>query len=167
MITVYKSYYVSEQKTKKIDVFLLFKNEFQRKMKENKSLGINSLFKNILNKLWSYCMPNITDFIQYFLLHFYFRVQVPLKYPCEILYWLSREIFKTIITYKAILNNDRHCLSFLFIIKEQQVLIQLKGETRLTLRQRKLMFICYLKMNFKEKWREINYQEWIHYSRIY
>jgi hypothetical protein len=49
--TNYKSYYVSEQKTKKIDVFLLFKNEFQRKMKENKSLGINSLFKNILNKL--------------------------------------------------------------------------------------------------------------------
>ena len=49
--TIYKSYYVSEQKTKKIDVYLLFKNEFQRKIKENKLLGINSLFKNILNKL--------------------------------------------------------------------------------------------------------------------
>ena len=48
---IYKSYYVSEQKTKKIDVYLLFKNEFQRKMKENKLLGINSLFKSILNKL--------------------------------------------------------------------------------------------------------------------
>ena len=31
------------------------------------------------------------------LLHFYFRVQVPLKYPCEILFWISREILKTII----------------------------------------------------------------------
>jgi hypothetical protein len=49
--TIYKSYYVSEQKTKKIDVYLLFKNEFQRKMKENKFLGINSLFNHILNKL--------------------------------------------------------------------------------------------------------------------
>ena len=29
-------------------VYLLFKNEFQRKMKENKLLGINSLFQNIL-----------------------------------------------------------------------------------------------------------------------
>jgi len=48
---IYKSYYVSEQKTKKIVVYLLFKNEFQRKMKENKLLGMNSLFKNILNKL--------------------------------------------------------------------------------------------------------------------
>jgi hypothetical protein len=28
------------------------------------------------------------------LLHFYFRVQVPLKYPCEILLWISREILK-------------------------------------------------------------------------
>jgi hypothetical protein len=37
---------------------------------------------------WQLC--NITDFIQYLLLHFYFRVQVPLKYPCEILFWLSR-----------------------------------------------------------------------------
>ena len=37
------------------------------------------------------------------LLHFYFRVQVPLKYPCEILFWISREIFKTIITYTTIL----------------------------------------------------------------
>ena len=26
--TIYKSYYVSEQKTKKIDIYLLFKNEF-------------------------------------------------------------------------------------------------------------------------------------------
>ena len=43
--------FLSEQKTKKIDVYRLFKNEFQRKMKENKILGINSLFKNILNKL--------------------------------------------------------------------------------------------------------------------
>ena len=49
--TIYKSYYVSEQKTKTIDVYLLFKNEFQRKMKENKLLGINSLFNHILNKL--------------------------------------------------------------------------------------------------------------------
>ena len=48
---IYKSYYVSEQKAKKIDVYQLFKNEFQRKMKENKLLGINSLFKSILNKL--------------------------------------------------------------------------------------------------------------------
>jgi hypothetical protein len=32
--TIYKSYYVSERKTKKIDNYLLFKNEFQRKMKE-------------------------------------------------------------------------------------------------------------------------------------
>jgi hypothetical protein len=32
--TIYKSYYVSEQKTKTIDVYLLFKNEFQRKMKK-------------------------------------------------------------------------------------------------------------------------------------
>ena len=54
--TIYKSYYVSEQKTKKNDVYLLFKNEFQRKMKENKLLGMNSLFKNILNKLWLCCM---------------------------------------------------------------------------------------------------------------
>ena len=49
--TIYKSYYVSEQKTKTIDVYLLFKNEFQRKMKENKLLGMNSLFNHILNKL--------------------------------------------------------------------------------------------------------------------
>jgi hypothetical protein len=48
---IYKSYYVSEQKAKKIDVYLLFKNVFQREMKENKLLGMNSLFKNILNKL--------------------------------------------------------------------------------------------------------------------
>jgi hypothetical protein len=31
--TIYESYYVSEQKTKTIDVYLLSKNEFQRKMK--------------------------------------------------------------------------------------------------------------------------------------
>ena len=49
--TIYKSYYISEQKTKKNDVYLLFKNEFQRKMKGNKLLGMNSLFQNILNKL--------------------------------------------------------------------------------------------------------------------
>ena len=36
---IYKSYYVSEQ------------NEFQRKMKENKLLGINALFNHLLNKL--------------------------------------------------------------------------------------------------------------------
>ena len=55
--TIYKSSYVSEQKTKKIDVYLLFenlfKNEFQRKMKENKLLGMNSLLTNILNKLYT------------------------------------------------------------------------------------------------------------------
>ena len=50
VFTIYNSYYVSEQKTKTIDVYLLFKNEFQRKMKENKLLGINSLFNHILNK---------------------------------------------------------------------------------------------------------------------
>ena len=50
---IYKSYYVSEEKAKKIDVYQLFKNEFQRKMKENKLLGMNSLFNSILNKLWS------------------------------------------------------------------------------------------------------------------
>ena len=49
--TIYKSYYVSEQKTKTIDVYLLYKNEFQRKMKENKLLGMNSLFNHISNKL--------------------------------------------------------------------------------------------------------------------
>ena len=43
--TIYKSYYVSEQKITTIDVYLLFKNEFPRKMKENKLLGMNSLFK--------------------------------------------------------------------------------------------------------------------------
>ena len=43
--TIYKSYYVSEQKITTIHVYLLFKNEFQRKMKENKLLGMNSLFK--------------------------------------------------------------------------------------------------------------------------
>jgi hypothetical protein len=48
---IYKSYYVSEQKAKKIDVYQLSKNEFQRKMKENKLLGMNSLFNSILNKL--------------------------------------------------------------------------------------------------------------------
>ena len=46
-----QTYYVSEQKTKTIDVYLLFKNEFQRKMKENKLLGMNSLFNHILNKM--------------------------------------------------------------------------------------------------------------------
>jgi hypothetical protein len=51
VFTIYKSYYVSKQKTKTIDVYLLFKNEFQRKMKENKLLGMNSLFNHILNKL--------------------------------------------------------------------------------------------------------------------
>jgi hypothetical protein len=49
--TIYKSYYIPEQKTKKNDVYLLFKNEFQRKMKGNKLPGMNSLFQNILNKL--------------------------------------------------------------------------------------------------------------------
>ena len=49
--TIYKSYYGLGKITKKIDVYLLIKNEFQRNMKENKILGINSLFKNILNKL--------------------------------------------------------------------------------------------------------------------
>jgi guanylate kinase len=44
------------KRQKKIDVYLLSKNEFQRKMKKNKLLEINSLFKSILNKLWSYCM---------------------------------------------------------------------------------------------------------------
>jgi hypothetical protein len=51
--TIYKSYYVSEQNTKTIDVYLLFKNEFERKMKENKLQGMNSLFNHILNKLCS------------------------------------------------------------------------------------------------------------------
>ena len=46
--SIYKSYYVSEQRTKKIDVYLLFKNEFQRKMKENKLLGINSRFQEYI-----------------------------------------------------------------------------------------------------------------------
>ena len=31
--TIYKSYYVSEQRTKTIDIHLLFTNEFQRKIK--------------------------------------------------------------------------------------------------------------------------------------
>jgi hypothetical protein len=44
--TICKSYYVSEQKTKRIDVYLLFKNEFQRKMKENKLLGITFLLQS-------------------------------------------------------------------------------------------------------------------------
>ena len=39
------------KRQKKIDVYLLSKNEFQRKMKKNKLLEINSLFKSILNKL--------------------------------------------------------------------------------------------------------------------
>jgi hypothetical protein len=47
LFTIYKSYYVSEQKTKTIDVYLLFKNEFQRKMKENKLLGMNSQILNV------------------------------------------------------------------------------------------------------------------------
>ena len=46
--TIYESYYVSEQKTKTIDVYLLSKNEFQRKMKENKLLGINSRFQEYI-----------------------------------------------------------------------------------------------------------------------
>jgi len=49
--TIYKYYYASDQRRKKIDVYLLFKNEFQRKMKKNKLLGMNLLFKNILDKL--------------------------------------------------------------------------------------------------------------------
>ena len=47
-LTIYTFYYVSEQNTKKIDVYLLFKNEFQRKMKENKLLGINSRFQEYI-----------------------------------------------------------------------------------------------------------------------
>jgi hypothetical protein len=35
--------------------------------------------------------------------YYVFRVQVPLKYPCEILFWIFREILNTIITYKTIL----------------------------------------------------------------
>ena len=57
--TIWKSYYVSEQKTKETDVYLLFKNEFLRKMKENKLLGINSLFNQIL--LYMNCEPTITN----------------------------------------------------------------------------------------------------------
>ena len=30
----------------------MFKNDFPRKMKENKILGMNSLLKNMLKKLW-------------------------------------------------------------------------------------------------------------------
>jgi hypothetical protein len=40
-----------DRRTQKIDVYLLFKIEFQRKMKENKILGMNSLLNNILKKL--------------------------------------------------------------------------------------------------------------------
>lgn len=56
-----------------------------------------------------FCNTNITAFIQYtiyILLHFNFRVQVHLRYPCEILFWLWRKIFNTIITYTAILYNS-------------------------------------------------------------
>jgi tRNA1(Val) A37 N6-methylase TrmN6 len=49
------------------------------------------------------------------LLHFYFRVQVPLKYPYEILFLLSREIFKTVIIYKAILSNYN-----ILVLKEEK-----------------------------------------------
>jgi len=57
---------------------------------------------------------NITDFILYILLQFYFRVPFPLRYPCEVLFWLSREIFKTIITYKAVLYNYNilYCIQY-------------------------------------------------------
>ena len=34
------------------------------------------------------------------------RVYSPLRNHCQILFWLSSEIFKTIIIYKAILNNS-------------------------------------------------------------
>jgi hypothetical protein len=48
---IYKSYYVSEQKAKKIDVYLLFKNAFQREMKENKILGYQFIVKEYLKQL--------------------------------------------------------------------------------------------------------------------
>jgi hypothetical protein len=35
---VYKSYYISEQKTKYIDVYRIFVNEYIKRIKENKTL---------------------------------------------------------------------------------------------------------------------------------
>jgi hypothetical protein len=65
-------------------------------------IGLRELFSSNLILFFN---TNITDFILYILLQFYFRVPVALRYPREVLFWLSRKIFKSIVTHKAILYN--------------------------------------------------------------
>jgi hypothetical protein len=65
-------------------------------------IGLSELFSSNLILFFN---TNITDFILYILLQFYFRVPVALRYPREVLFWLSRKIFKSIVTHKAILYN--------------------------------------------------------------
>jgi hypothetical protein len=63
---------------------------------------------------WVFLTPIITDFIQYISGYiFSSESQVPLKYPCAILFWLSMEIFKTIITWKKLFySNIIYCIQY-------------------------------------------------------
>ena len=63
---------------------------------------LNTLYKSFFFSFFSFSFQYHRFYLVNILLHFYFRVQVPLKYPCEILFWISREILKTIITYTFI-----------------------------------------------------------------
>ena len=49
--SVYKAYYVSEQKTKEIDVYKLFTKEFQKRMFDAKCLQNNTLLERIRKNL--------------------------------------------------------------------------------------------------------------------
>jgi hypothetical protein len=49
--SIYKSYYISEQKTKYIDVYRIFANEYIKRINENKTLHPNpSLNSEMLSK---------------------------------------------------------------------------------------------------------------------
>ena len=47
--SIYKPYYISEQKTKNIDVYRIFVNEYIKRIKENKTLQKCTFLINVKN----------------------------------------------------------------------------------------------------------------------
>jgi hypothetical protein len=47
--SIYKSYYISEQKTKYIDVYRIFVNEYIKRIKENKTLQKCTFLMKVIN----------------------------------------------------------------------------------------------------------------------
>ena len=49
--SIYKSYYISEQKTKYIDVYKIFANEYLKRINENKTLQKSTFLMKVKNNI--------------------------------------------------------------------------------------------------------------------